>query len=231
VGCDWAGKMIEKVSNQSLESYMQQHIWGPLGMVSTTFRLQSRPDIKGQKAEITKRNPDKSLSPNTSRISLWFPDPDTALEDHGGGGVFSCVSDYFKVLTAIVENNGVLLTPASIDLLFTPCLSTAADQAFEQARSAQAAQSAAADGPGMAIPAPARVNYSVGGMITGEDVPGGRKAGSLSWGGLPNLSWIIDPASRLVLFYASQVIPPGDLESGQIVRRFEAAVYSGEFFS
>lgn len=220
--------MIERVTNQSLESYMQQNIWGPLGMASTTFLPESRPDITARKAEMTKRNPDKSLTPNTSRISLWFPDPETSVEAHGGGGVFSCVADYIKVLTAIVENNGVLLSPASVERLFTPCLSAAAARALGDARSAQYR---ATEGPEMAIPPPMRANHSVGGMITEEDVPGGRKAGSMSWGGLPNLSWIIDPKSRLVLFYASQLVPPGDLHSAQIVRKFEAAVYSGEFFS
>jgi hypothetical protein len=142
--------------------------------------------------------------------------------------VFSCVADYIKVLTAIVDNNGALLTPASVGLLFKSCLSAAAASALQEVRSAQIV---ATEGVEMAIPAPAHVSYSVGGMLTDEDVPGGRKAGSLSWGGLPNLSWVIDPESRLALFYASQLVPPGDPDSVGMVRRFEAAVYSGELFS
>lgn len=38
VGLEWAGQMVERVNgNQRLRDYMQEHIWGPLGMKYTSF--------------------------------------------------------------------------------------------------------------------------------------------------------------------------------------------------
>lgn len=215
--------MVESVTNQSLGDYMQEHIWGPLGMTSTTFRLHERLDIKARRADMSTRNDDGSVGPSSTR---WFSE--FTPDDHGGGGVYSCVADYVKVLASLIKNDGILLSPANVDLLFTPCLTKAAAEKFQAIRSVQNAEN---DRHEMALPAPVKVDYALGGMTTLEDIPGGRKAGSMSWGGLPNLSWVLDRTSGIGLFFASQLIPPGDAKTQQMIRRFEAAVYSGEFFT
>ena len=38
IGIDWAGRVVEAVSGQSLEDYLAEHLIGPLGMVDTSFR-------------------------------------------------------------------------------------------------------------------------------------------------------------------------------------------------
>jgi CubicO group peptidase (beta-lactamase class C family) len=219
--------MIEQVTKRDLDSYMREYIWQPLGMISTTFRLQSNLDIQARKASMTTRDASGMLNSTVERYSMWFPEPDSALDDHGGAGVFSCPADYMKLLTALLDNNGSLLRPASIDLLFTPCLSPMAAEKLQENRSAH---NRLYEGLEMAVQAPTKVNHTLGGMLTEQDVLGGRKAGSLAWGGIPNLSWIIDPKSQLALFYASQQLPQGDLPSARLIKQFEAAVYSGEFF-
>jgi CubicO group peptidase (beta-lactamase class C family) len=58
VGVEWAGQMVERVNNsQKLGDYMQEHIWGPLGMKSTSFRIDAREDIRSVRADMTLRNP------------------------------------------------------------------------------------------------------------------------------------------------------------------------------
>ena len=39
VNIDWAGRIVELVSGQPLEAYLQEHMFGPLGMRDTTFVL------------------------------------------------------------------------------------------------------------------------------------------------------------------------------------------------
>ena len=39
INIDFAGKMVEKVSGERLESYFHEHIFGPLGMADTSFKL------------------------------------------------------------------------------------------------------------------------------------------------------------------------------------------------
>ncbi|KAI1768746.1 putative D-aminoacylase [Hypoxylon sp. FL1150] len=233
-GTDWAGKMVERATGLRLNDYMDRHIWQPLGMTSTSFRLSSRPDIRARQAELAVRSAADggSLAP--------FPTPyfpEATRDDHGGAGTYSCARDYVKVLVACATSDPRLLTAAGYDALCAPGLSEAAAARFRDVQGAvYAAGDAAAPeltGAPPAIPAPAResLSWAPGGMVVTQDAPGGRRAGSISWGGLPNLSWVVDRKSRTALLYASQLLPPGDVLTRLVVRWFEREVYDGEFFS
>jgi CubicO group peptidase (beta-lactamase class C family) len=228
VGVDWAGQMVERVNgNQKLGDYMQEHVWGPLGMKSTTFRIDTREDIRSCRLDMSMRDPKTgALIPSPSRFMS-----EKYKDDHGGGGVFSCASDYTKVLSSILKNDGTLLKPSSIDTLFSPSLSSASKTAFNNILFATYPSNKNGEmnlifTGGMAQYAD--LNYALGGYIIQNDVEGRRKKGSMAWGGLPNLSWVLDRESGLALFYASQLIPPGDKQSCEIFRKFEEAVYAGQ---
>lgn len=218
--------MVENVTNQTLESYMSEHIWKPLGMTSTTFRLRDRPDIKSRRADMSMRAPSGDIGPSPTR---YFTDD--APDDHGGAGLFSSPEDYIKVLIAVLKNDGTLLKPATTDILFSPCLSPAATEALRENRAAgyQAYRSGKIGSEVVDIvEPPAEMNFAMGGQVCEQEWRGGRQAGSMSWGGLPNLSWFIDRKTGVALLYASQVIPPGDHVGRAAFERFERAVYSGE---
>ena len=34
---DWAGKLVERITNETLEEYMKKNIWAPLGIIDITF--------------------------------------------------------------------------------------------------------------------------------------------------------------------------------------------------
>jgi methyl acetate hydrolase len=57
---DWVGLVIEKVTGQKLGAYMQQHIFDPLGMHSTTFSLNEEHGTR--RARMHLRAPDQHLS-------------------------------------------------------------------------------------------------------------------------------------------------------------------------
>jgi CubicO group peptidase (beta-lactamase class C family) len=213
--------MVECVNNnQSLGAYMQEHIWKPLGITSTTFRLQQRPDIKCRRADMSMRAEDGSIQPSPTRHF-----PEDCADDYGGAGAYSCAADYIRLLTALLKNDSTLLQPASIDILFSPGLAPAAAQNLQDYWETMKEESQKDD---IKIRLPDEVDYALGGMVSNVDVSGGRRAGSMSWGGLPNLSWLVDREACLALFYASQLLPPDDRISMQIFRMFEGAVYGGE---
>ncbi|KAK3386511.1 beta-lactamase family protein [Podospora didyma] len=60
-GMDWAGRTIEIVAKQDLETFMRTHIWTPLGMDSTTFRPWESPELEAKIVEVGHRNPDGTL--------------------------------------------------------------------------------------------------------------------------------------------------------------------------
>jgi hypothetical protein len=58
-----------------------------------------------------------------------------------------------------------------------------------------------------------------------KNLRSGRKAGSLSWGGYPNLMWWIDRSGGLAGIYGSQVCPPGDPASIKLNAAWEKDMY------
>jgi methyl acetate hydrolase len=62
-------------------------------------------------------------------------------------------------------------------------------------------------------------------MINEEDAPTGRPAGSLSWAGLGNSYFWIDPKNGIAGVYATQILPFVDIKSLPLFLDFETAVY------
>src|SRR5262244_3137168 len=61
INIDWAGKAVERVSGLSLDGYMRERIFTPLGMKDTVFIL--RPDQQARLASVHARDKDGKLSP------------------------------------------------------------------------------------------------------------------------------------------------------------------------
>ncbi|KAE8553928.1 hypothetical protein EYB25_002466 [Talaromyces marneffei] len=226
VGLDWAGQMIERVTNKTLGSFMEENIWKPLGMNSTTFRLQERPDILSRRADMAERTADGTLGPSPTRFF-----PDEVSDDQGGGGIFSCPADYAKLLISILKNDGTLLKASTMDDLFTPCLTAGGITAVRENRASSYKnfrESKAGSEATKQVVLPHEINYSVGGQISEKGWVNGRKAGSMSWSGLPNLNWVIDRESGIAFLYFSQLLPAGDAVSRATLERFEYAIYNGE---
>lgn len=228
IGTDWAGKLVERATGLSLGDFMDKNIWKPLGITGASFRILDRPDIRDRQAQMSIRTADGKLSPYPK---AYFPE-NTSV-DHGGGGVFTNPRDLFKILIACVDSDPKLLTSESYKLLCEPSLSAPSAAAFTAIRTqAFETANAAAEKRGnpMQIPGSKDLTWAVGGALNLDDVPGGRRAGTIAWGGLPNLSWVVDRASGVALLYASQLLPPGESLTAWVVRQLEAEVYSGVFF-
>jgi len=75
--------------------------------------------------------------------------------------------------------------------------------------------------PGMAK------QWSLGGMLNTVDVPEGRSAGSLSWAGLMNTYYWLDPTRRVTGVVLTQILPFLDAGVLDLYARFERAVYAG----
>jgi methyl acetate hydrolase len=62
-------------------------------------------------------------------------------------------------------------------------------------------------------------------MINMQGGPDGRSAGSLTWGGLYNTYYWIDPRSRVAAVFMTQVLPFADDRTLRIYRQFERRIY------
>jgi methyl acetate hydrolase len=70
-----------------------------------------------------------------------------------------------------------------------------------------------------------RLRWGYGHMINLDPVPDGRRAGSLTWAGLFNTYYWIDPAARLAGVIMMQILPFADTKALDLYRKFERGVY------
>src|SRR3984885_14408213 len=85
---DFVGKAVEAVSGQQLDAYLRDHMFAPLGMTDTGFKIgdAQRERLVGMHA----RGPDGSLAPIPFELEQ---DPEFHM---GGGGLYGTAGDYIK---------------------------------------------------------------------------------------------------------------------------------------
>ena len=71
-----------------------------------------------------------------------------------------------------------------------------------------------------------RCQWGLGWMITPFAGPNGRSAGSLTWGGLLNTYYWIDPGRKIAAVFMTQVLPFADSRALRLYRQFEHGIYA-----
>jgi methyl acetate hydrolase len=215
INIDWIGKAVEKVSGQTLEAYFRDHLFGPLGMNDTGFVLTDarRQRLVGMHA----RHADGSLVPIPFEITQ---EPEFQM---GGGGLYGTAGDYLKFQRMILNrgrHDGVaVLKPETVELMARNHIG---DLMVTLLPTAMPAYSNDAEFfPGMVK------KWGLGFMINTEPAPGGgRSAGSLTWAGLGNTYFWIDPQRKVAGVILTQLIPFADAKVLALYERFERAIYA-----
>jgi methyl acetate hydrolase len=88
ISTDWLGKLVERISSQSLEEYFQQNIFAPLGMGDSFFNVPA--DKQARVVTVHQRKDDGTLAENPP------PAFKTVQFLSGGGGLYSTAADYVK---------------------------------------------------------------------------------------------------------------------------------------
>ncbi len=70
------------------------------------------------------------------------------------------------------------------------------------------------------------LKWGFGHMINMQPVPDGRSAGSLTWAGLFNTYYWIDPKLRIAAVFMTQVLPFADRRALRVYRQFERHIYA-----
>ncbi len=108
VGIDVAGRLVEVLSGQSLGDFLQERIFGPLGMVDSGFGLPAEklsrlsamyglPDLIGQDYSFVQLF-EAALAGFNERIdvSVTYPTDTPEVFQRGGVGLFSTAADYMR---------------------------------------------------------------------------------------------------------------------------------------
>jgi methyl acetate hydrolase len=212
-GIDWAGRIVETLSSKSLEVYFRDHIFGPLGMADTSYNQGD--DRQGRFAIVHRRRPD-----GTFQVDPVQP-PMSVAQPVGGGGLASTAPDYIRFLQMLLNQgtlNGARIASAdSVAAMGRNHIGSVGVRALQTAQPERSSDfTFVADG---------RDKWGIGFMITADGKPGRRSAGSLSWGGLNNTYFWIDPARGIAGVILMQHLPFADSKALAVYDAFERAVY------
>lgn len=206
------GRVVERVSGQTLDAFFQNRIFGPLGMRDTFYVVPV--DKRDRVVTQHSRGADGALAeqPNPAEIRSGI---------RGDGGLASTARDYAAFMQVFLNGGrgGAtrLVSERSLRLMTT-----------NQIGSLVVPEQPSAD-PARARPFPigaGKDKFGFGFQIETAPVEKGlRSAGSLSWGGIYNTHFWIDPERQIAAVVLMQVLPYYDSASLQLLRGFERLVY------
>jgi methyl acetate hydrolase len=214
VNIDWVGRIVEATSGKPLDAYFREHILDPLGMKDTGFA--TTPEQRARQASVHQRKPDASLEPQPLET------PFTPEFYAGGGGLYSTAPDYLNFLQMVLHggslNGARILRPETVSLMGTNRIG---DIEAGVLKTYVPTRSNDVDFfPGMPL------RWGLAYMINLQPVPDARSADSLTWAGIFNTYYWIDPAKHITGVIMTQVLPFADHASVRLYGQFEKGVYN-----
>ena len=215
IGIDWAGKMVEAISGQTLDRYFQDNIFGPLGMKDTSFKLS--PSQRARLSAVHQRGADGTLA------AIEFEIPQEPEFHMGGGGLYGTAGDYLTFCRMILSdgtlNGASVLQKGTVALMAQNHIGALEIGVFKTAIPPLSNDLELF--PGMSK------KWGLSFLINTQTAPTGRSANSLAWAGLANTYFWIDRTKRVCGVFLSQLFPFYDDTAIDVLGRFETAVYQG----
>jgi methyl acetate hydrolase len=211
---DELGKIIEHITGANLEAYFQSEILGPLGMKDTSYNLP--PEKFPRLVSTYERRKDGKLEQNP------YKQPAARKAFYGGGGLYSTAPDYVRFMQMILNNgtgNGhKILSPESVALMSKNQIGNLVAgklKSYEREYSEDVDFNPGGDD-----------KWGYGFLISAASKTHPRSAGSLSWAGLRNTFFWIDPHSQLCAVLMMHLLPFCDSAAIKTLNTFEQAAYS-----
>ena len=206
------GELIETITGERIDAYLETHILGPLGMRDTSYTV---PQAKYSRVVTTNQKANGTITETQN------PDPIPATI-RGDGGLFSTAADYSRFVQMIL-NRGQL---GGVRILKD---STVAEMSKNQIGSVKVRLQPTAD-PLRSRPYPLGAGEDVWGLgfqigAPKSPSPSMRSPGSLSWAGINNTFYWIDVQKQIGAVILMQVLPFYDEAALRVLQGFEERVY------
>ena len=206
------GQVVEKISGQPLDEFLRERIFEPLKMSDTSFAVSSE---NLSRVVTVHRRVDGTLIEEPNALTQQAP-------VRGDGGLYSTARDYGVFLQVLLNRgslgNAKLLGARSVHLMGVNQLGPIVVEEQPAADSARTKVFPLGAG---------RDKFGLGFQIAARDDRYGklRSSGSLSWAGINNTHFWIDPNRHIAVVVLMQVLPFYDDACIRVLRGFEELVY------
>ena len=207
------GYLVESVSGQGIDAFLAERIFAPLGMNETGFAVASEDNARLVALHTPVAN-GLAEQPN--------PEGTVSVLVRGDGGLFSTARDYARFMRLILnkglgDDGARLLGADTVDLMAQNHIGDLRVRLMP------------APDASMARPFPLGAGVDTFGLgfqiAAGHDSATMRSPGSLSWAGINNTQFWIDPDAGIGAVLLMQYRPFYDEAAIETLRGFEAQVY------
>ena len=197
ISTDVCGYLVEVISGKPFDVYLEEQIFGPLGMVDSGFSV---PDAK-----IDRFAACYAAAPNDGRVLQ--DDPITSVYRNtpalfsGGGGMVSTAADYLRFCRMLLNGGQLdgaqLLSRKTVELMAMNHLDGGKDLAAlaPPAQFSEASTNGTGFGLGFSVLLDQRLA-----QISGSP-------GQYAWGGAASTAFWIDPREEVIVVFMTQLLP------------------------
>ena len=215
INIDFVGKAVEAVSGKKLDAYLKDHIFSPLGMKDTGFKIGA--DQRKRLVGMHARGADGGLGSMPFEL---VQEPEFHM---GGGGLYGTAPDYIRFLRALLNGGELegsrILKADTVKLMgenhigehevtkmhtAMPPFSNDVDLYPEQSK-----------------------KWGLSFLINTRKTAEGRSPFSLAWAGLANTYFWLDPTAGVAGVILMQLLPFADAKALSLYSAFERGVYAG----
>jgi CubicO group peptidase (beta-lactamase class C family) len=214
INIEWVGRVIEAVSGETLDAYLRAHVTGPLGLDDTGY--VAAPAQRARLASVHQRAPDgtlTSLAPETAFTPEFWP---------GGGGLLSTAPDYLRFLRMLLHGGAL----DGVRILHEETVALMGRNHIGDLAAGTLTTTTPARSNDIDLFPDSELRWGLGSMINMQAGPHGRSAGTLSWGGIYNSYFWLDPARRITGVIMTQILPFADARVLSLYGQFESGVYA-----
>jgi CubicO group peptidase (beta-lactamase class C family) len=199
---DVCARLVEVLSGRSFDDYLQDTIFGPLGMTDSGFSVDDT--AIDRFAALYRRDGNKHLVLSDDPLTSAYREHPTFLS--GGGGLVSTAADYLRFCHMLVgggEVDGVrVLGRKTVELMRTNHLPGGGD--LRSVAVPGGYGEVGFDGMGFGL------------TVAVSNGPAATQAvgspGEFMWGGLASTAFWIDPVEEVVGVFMTQLIPSGTFD-------------------
>ena len=214
IGIDWLGQVVEAVDGRRIDVFCREEIFEPLGMDRTAFELDHA--LSENLCELVARGEDGIFAPYELAPASQ---PEVYCMGHN---LYSTAGDYLRFLRMVLrrgelDGNRILSEQAVANMTADHMQGLA----FEKLVTSVPEVTADFDPfPGT------NLTHSFAFMRNEEAIAGRRSAGSLSWAGLCNTHYWLDPARDVAAVIMTQSLPFVEARFMATYDAYERAIYA-----